>query len=895
MLGEDDALWAEFAAESEEHLDAIEALLGGNRAPDAAGVNTLFRAFHSLKGMSDALGAPGMKNVAHVAEDLLGQARSGRLVVQAAVAEGLLAAVDALRRQRQQVLATRRDQPADPALIAQLSRLANGSPAPPPPAAAPRPPAPAGDGDPLLGSLASRAALAAPLLARLGGETDAARDPAALQEAAELAGAAAMLGLMRLAAGFEELARAAGGAEALPALGLLRRQLEGLAARAGESAGAEAIPGAVRGSLAPRLAALAVQVEALAEGGAEAAQVAAAARAAAAAACAMGFPALETLLLRLEDLADRATDPDAATLLAMQAPALAERLRAAAEGGAEAMRTPLPPQAGAEPADPRIPAPFAAGMGEEARRRTLAALAAGQRLLRVRMALGRGDAGAAALENSIGLWLRQQAEVLASRSLVEEDPPGIDLLVASGASAEALAEAAAVLDPARAVLRAIAEAGPEPAAEAPGGAGTPVTMRVRQETIDGIITLESEVRAASLALSEALQEGGARDAIARLSGLEQRLPRGAAREMAVALDRLRRFQDRLEEAESRLTLSLRRLDDAVMELRVVPIGTLFARLPRVVRAVARASGKEVELTLSGQEVAIDRSLVELLADPLLHLVRNAVDHGLESHAVRAAAGKPPRGSLRISARRRTGQIHVSVAEDGAGIDRARVLARAVQRGLVSPEAAPRLETEAVHALLFRPGFSTAEAVTETSGRGVGLDVVQDAVRRAGGTLEVASQPGQGTRFTLRLPLTAAIQNVLLVTVAGHPYALPSARVEAVMDRATVPEGTELVVLATLLALEADRPRVPVRAEAGLPWPGGAEPAAEAIVLVRSAGRAIGLVVDRVQRRTDLLLRPLHPALAALPAIGGVGVLGNGDPVVVLEPDGLPIPPPGARG
>jgi two-component system chemotaxis sensor kinase CheA len=895
MLGEDDALWAEFAAESEEHLDAIEALLGGNRAPDAASVNTLFRAFHSLKGMSDALGAPGMKNVAHVAEDLLGQARSGRLVVQAAVAEGLLAAVDALRRQRQQVLATRRDQPADPALIAQLSRLASNGPAPPPPAAAPRPPVPAGDGDPLLGSLASRAALAAPLLARLGGETDAARDPAALQEAGELAGAAALLGLMRLAAGFEELARAAGGAEALPALGLLRRQLEGLAVRAGESAGAEAIPGAVRGGLAPRLAALAIQVEALAEGGAEAAQVAAAARAAAAAACAMGFPALETLLLRLEDLADRATDPDAATLLAIQAPALAERLRAAAEGGAEAMRTPLPPQPGAEPADSRIPAPFAAGMGEEARRRTLAALAAGQRLLRVRMALGLGDAGAAALENSIGLWLRQEAEVLASRSLVEEDPPGIDLLVASSASAEALAEAAAVLDPARAVLRAVAEAGPEPAAEAPGGAGIPVTMRVRQETIDGIITLESEVRAASLALSEALQEGGARDAIGRLSWLEQRLPGGAGREMAVALYRLRRFQDRMEEAESRLTLSLRRLDDAVMELRVVPIGTLFARLPRVVRAVARASGKEVELTLSGQEVAIDRSLVELLADPLLHLVRNAVDHGLEAPATRAAAGKPPRGSLRISAQRRTGQIHVSVAEDGAGIDRARVLARAVQRGLVSPEAAPRLEAEAVHALLFRPGFSTAEAVTETSGRGVGLDVVQDAVRRAGGTLEVSSKPGQGTRFTLRLPLTAAIQNVLLVTVAGHPYALPSARVEAVLDRAALPDGTELVVLATLLALEADRPRVPAQAEAGPPWPGGVEPAAEAIVLVRSAGRAIGLVVDRVQRRSDLLLRPLHPALAALPAIGGVGVLGNGDPVVVLEPDGLPIPPPRAAG
>jgi two-component system chemotaxis sensor kinase CheA len=314
---------------------------------------------------------------------------------------------------------------------------------------------------------------------------------------------------------------------------------------------------------------------------------------------------------------------------------------------------------------------------------------------------------------------------------------------------------------------------------------------------------------------------------------------------------------------------MRRLDDTVMELRVVPIGTLFGRLPRVVRAAAAASGREVELALEGEEVAIDRSLVEMLADPLLHLVRNAVDHGVEPPAERERLGKPRRARLRVSAARHVGQVRLRVSDDGRGIDAERVLARAVERGLVAPEAAPGLPESEVHALLFRPGFSTAETVTETSGRGVGLDVVQEALRRAGGTVEVASARGQGTSFTLRLPLSAALQPVLLVEVGGHPYALPAGRVEAVLGTGESP-GCEVASLAALLGLPGGTPGV----------------VSGAVVVVRAAGRSLGLAVDRVQRRADLLLRPLHPALAALPGLGGVGVLGNGDPVLVLEPDGM---------
>jgi two-component system chemotaxis sensor kinase CheA len=466
------------------------------------------------------------------------------------------------------------------------------------------------------------------------------------------------------------------------------------------------------------------------------------------------------------------------------------------------------------------------------------------------------------LEGAIADALRPEAEILGSRTLPGASPPLLELLLASGAELEVLSRAATAADPSRRVLLSLSAA-EEEASHAPAMAGG-ATMRVRQETIDGLISLESEVRAASLALSEALRESTPRTAIARLSVIAGKLDGATGRELMELADRLRGFEDALEEAESRLSFSLRRLDEAVMELRVVPVGTLFARLPRVARAVAEPAGKEVEVALEGQEVAIDRSLVELLADPLLHLVRNAVDHGIEAPAERQAAGKPARAMLRISAARRAGQIRVRVSDDGRGIHHDRVLDRALERGLVTAEEAPNLSPAQIEALLFRPGFSTATTVTATSGRGVGLDVVQDAARRAGGTLEVASTPGRGTSFTLRLPLTASTQTVLLVEVGGHPYAIPAARVDAVLEGAG--DGRAVLPLAQLL---------------GLP-----DSAHGAVVVTRAAAGPLALGVDRVQRRADILLRLLHPAIARLPGVGGVGVLGNGEPVLLLEPDGL---------
>ena len=707
-------LLQEFAAESEDHLDTLERRLSAGAVADRAGVDALFRGFHSLKGMADALGLGGMSVLAHRCEDILGAARTGRVAVGGAVADALLAAVDGLRRQREAMLAGQPGPAPDPALLARLGACLGDA------ASAPA-------AEPLLASLASRLAEAAPALARLRGQ-----DAAAAAEARDLAAAARLIGLERLAA---TLGALADGDAALPAFGALRRLLLLLDARGGEEAGATALAAALHArdadAIRPALGTLAAALDA---GAADAG----AAREAAAVATALGLDEVEALLLELEDLLDRAAEPEAAAVLAREATAIGARLRAAA-GAADPTPDPIP-------------------------------------------------AGA-------------------------------------------------------------------------------VTMRIRQDTVDEIIALEAEARAAALSLGETLHDEAAATALATLARIETRLTGPLAREMAGAQDSLRRLVERLGAAESRLALALRQLDEAVLGLRVVPIGTLFARLPRAMRAVAEAAGKQVELVTEGEEVGLDRGLVELLADPLLHLVRNAVDHGIETPAERLAAGKPPRATLALRATRQPGRIRVTISDDGRGIDRDAVLRQAVRRGLVAPEAAATLGDAEIRALLLTPGFSTAEAVTATSGRGVGLDVVAEAARRAGGTLDLASEPGRGTTFTLFLPVSAAVQAVLLVEVGGQPYALPAARVEAVLADDAAP-GCPVVALHAALGLAP-------RAEA----PGG-------LVLVRAQGQALALRVDQVRRRANLLLRPLHPGFAGLPAVAGVGVLGNGDPVVVLEPDGL---------
>ncbi len=767
-----------------------------------------------------------------------------------------------MRRQRAAAL----DGTPDPGAPAELlARLGGQDPAELPAAAMPAPepdaPARAPDEAGLLPTLAAVTRDVAPTLAARLVPGDAVSGTLAT-ELAELARAS---GAGRLAALFTTLA-ATEGAAALPLLGEVCRRLEALAAVTGTEAGADALRQAVAaqagdGGLPSRLADLAAG---LASGAADqAALLARQAREAALVADALGLPALRTLLLLVEDVWDRSVEPDAAAMIAEEGPALADRLRAAAAGGPATLAEP-PGETAMAAAPPGVPEEFAAALGREGRARLAEAQAAGSVLYRARIS----PVDTPEREAELLAWLAGQgATALASRAL----PGGegmLELLVAAPADARALEASRARFDPQGRVIAPLVPAGPGTEA----GRAAPATLRVRQETVDGIIALQADLRAAAMALSGAAEQEAGRGIAVALAEMARGLPPGTARQLGLLTERVRRLLTELQEHGTRMSLALRRLDDAMLELRVTPLAGLLGRMPRVARAAALPSGKQVEVVLEGGEVSIDRSLIEQLADPLQHLVRNAVDHGVEDEARRVAAGKPPRATIRIAAERHgADRVRITVSDDGAGIDRDAVLRTAMSRGLVRPAEAEAMDDAAVHALLFRPGFSTRESVSETSGRGVGLDVVEDALNRSGGRLAVSSLPGEGTAFMLDLPLSAAIAPVLLVEAGGHLYALPSARVEGVLQ-----EGSRD---------DAARPPVIVSLEAAL----GLAPASEAasiVVLRGSAGRALGLSVARVARQADLLLRPLHPSLATLPCIGGVGVLGTGEPVVVLEPDGF---------
>jgi chemotaxis protein histidine kinase CheA len=265
------------------------------------------------------------------------------------------------------------------------------------------------------------------------------------------------------------------------------------------------------------------------------------------------------------------------------------------------------------------------------------------------------------------------------------------------------------------------------------------------------------------------QEGHLKDPQSQLADLQQ---------VAESLDDQLR---RLQETDALIQGALSRLQDSVMGLRVVPVELVFKRFPRMVRDLALAQGKQIRLELIGQEVKIDKAMVESLADPLLHMVRNSADHGVEKPEERRQAGKPDEAVIRIQAEQQGSRIMIRVIDDGKGIDPERVRRKAVDRGLVKEEDSLQMSKEDILSFIFRPAFSTADVVTETSGRGVGMDVVRTSVMRLGGTIHLDSEVGRGTTFTMQMPLSAAVQEVLLVNTANQTMAIPGRYVAELVE------------------------------------------------------------------------------------------------------------------
>lgn len=330
------------------------------------------------------------------------------------------------------------------------------------------------------------------------------------------------------------------------------------------------------------------------------------------------------------------------------------------------------------------------------------------------------------------------------------------------------------------------------------------------------------------------------------------------------------------------------LQEGVMKTRMQPIGNAWQKLPRIVRDLAHELGKDIELELHGEQTELDRQVLDLVKDPLTHMVRNSADHGLETRAERIAAGKPAKGHIRLSAYQEGGQIVIEVADDGRGLNTARIKAKALSLGLATDDALAKMSDAQVHKLIFAPGFSTVDQITAISGRGVGMDVVRANIDQIGGMIDVKSIPGAGVVFTIKIPLTLAIVSALIVQSGGHRFAIPQIavaelvkvrdgsdnRIEHIKDTPVLRLRNKLLPLADLSRLlridNAD-----ARGGKG-----------EFIVVTQVDGRTFGIAVDQVFHTEEIVVKPMSSRLRHITAFCGNTILGDGSVILIVDPNGI---------
>lgn len=912
-----ETLWQEFGAESDEHLTVLEPLLVrlGSAEGEADDVARVFRGFHSLKGLSRAMSLHGMEAVAHRTENLLGLVRDGGAPMTEEMLDGLLEAVDCLKSQREAAIRARADSEAPAVLLQRLDSLfeaAGGSEA----AAEPAPVAtaqPSGFGDDeMLGIFAELLQARLPELARAfdadeAGRADLVDTLDSLQHAAEVMEfdqvAETVGGLKEfLTAQSLPLDTAARG-EAIDRIAQVALQARLLNEVVGGDAGAAGLSQALAGVLVEdrtrALGGLAKTLGALEASAAEAARLA---HAAGSILQCLAVEQAAELMLLVEDVCSRVASGEtpAGELLGSvmqfaveivaaeaeqkrdldgtQAAELSQRIRDALQADPRTGDAPQVDQllAGFKDRPEVVGSLSSDNVGDLA-----AGVAAGANVYELMLFLEESPA----IGEAIVAWLTAETKIISNRTALTNGESWFDFLILSQHPPEAVREALLAIDPQRQCVKSLRHVGgevlldsderddddaaspatpggPAGARDAQGSADqrSSTVLRVRSDVIDRFMTRIGEIRIVAAELAEATT---APDDDSRRQG--QR----AAADLARVVE-----------------TDLRRLQAAALELRVVPIDTILARFPRVVRALAQEQGKNVRLVLEGRDVRVDKSTVELLVDPLMHMVRNAVDHGLETPEDRVRAGKPAQATVTMAAMQRGGEVQVRVSDDGRGLNAAAILDKAIARGLTTAAEAPRLRPDDVHRFIFAPGFSTAAKVTETSGRGVGMDVVITTVQQLGGDIDVETALGSGTTFTLRLPLSAAMQATLLVRINGQTFGLAERLVTSVLE---VPQE-EMLETGGQTMIRHKGLALPVYRLADLLWQGAVTALADqpfrSIVVISNGRETIGLEVDRVRRRLELFLKDLHPLLAACPTVSGAAVLGDGRIVLLLDADEL---------
>jgi two-component system chemotaxis sensor kinase CheA len=469
-------------------------------------------------------------------------------------------------------------------------------------------------------------------------------------------------------------------------------------------------------------------------------------------------------------------------------------------------------------------------------------------------------------------WIRKRCQVPSvvsaisvERAPVLQSPPRdlLEILIESEASAMSgslVSTAESVLAPASrpvAVHEDEEETQEHSAGASMAHAASENMLRVDAHRIDAVMNLVGEMIIGKSMLQRAMSEFERRHSKDPIRG-----------KLADALG----FQSRV----------LNELQKSVMKIRMVPVEQLFRRFPRIIRDVARLRNKDIALELAGQTTDLDKSILDALGDPLAHLVRNAADHGIETAAERQAAGKNPRGTIRLNAYHDGDQVVIEVSDDGHGLDRAKILRRAVERGIVSAENASQLNELESLQLIFAPGLSTADEVTEISGRGVGLDVVKSSLEALKGSIELDSVPGRGTTFRLLVPLTLASIRALMFRVQGRLYAVPLASVAEITriteqgihrvdDHEVFQLREQVLTLVRLDRLEKSAPQAQ-RDRAHRIF----------VIVIGTGGRKFGLAVDSLMGEEELVIKALEDQLVTSPIISGASILGDGTVVLILN-------------
>jgi two-component system chemotaxis sensor kinase CheA len=326
------------------------------------------------------------------------------------------------------------------------------------------------------------------------------------------------------------------------------------------------------------------------------------------------------------------------------------------------------------------------------------------------------------------------------------------------------------------------------------------------------------------------------------------------------------------------------LQNEIIQARMTPVWQVFDRFPRLVRDVARQLGKQVQFRVEGKEIELDRAILEELGDPLVHLLRNSVDHGIETPAERKRLKKNPEGEIVLSAVRERSAVAISISDDGRGIDRAKILEKAQREGVVGPHV-ESLSDDQLLRVLARPGFSTAAAVTDVSGRGVGIDVAMTRIRALGGSIEIRTEPGKGTAFVLRLPVTLAIVRALIAAVGTERYALPLTYVAETVEFGTTPlttmEGRDAIVLRDRVVPLVDLRKL-LGTNGGAPSP----PPRRPVIVLEMGERRAGIVVDGMLSQQEIVVKGFDAPQGTLPIFSGATIMGDGVPALILDAAGL---------